>query len=183
LPPPSRSFTLASHGGILRVLITDCHACAAFDPSSIPAAQQPQYKKFKAIWDTGATASVVTQSVVTACGLKPTGMTQVHGVHGVKDAETFLINIGLPNGVAFANVEVTLGELAGADMLVGMDIITMGDFSVTNVGQRTVFSFRVPSQATVDFVKEATAPTFQHGIKHKHKKRPPKQFGKNKGRR
>lgn len=180
---PYRSLTLASNGGLLQVLITPCAACAAFDPQAVPQGQEPQFHEFKAIWDTGATASVITQDLVDVCGLKPTGMKEVHGVHGSERVETFLINIGLPNKVAFANVQVTLGKLLGAHMLIGMDIITRGDFSITNVGQRTVFSFRVPSIATVDFVKQANAPTFSHGSKEKHKKRPPKQFGKNKGRR
>jgi hypothetical protein len=138
---------------------------------------------FKAIWDTGATNSVITQEVVTKCGLKPTGMTECRGVHGAETVETFLINIGLPNGVGFANVEVTLGQMVGAQLLIGMDIITRGDFSITNVGGNTVFSFRNPSVATIDYVKQANAPQFSHGGKKQKAKRPPKQFGKNKHRR
>jgi hypothetical protein len=118
-------------------------------------------------------------------------MAQVHGVHGMSPAETFLVNIRAPNNVAFANVPVTLGQLPpGAHVLIGMDIITTGDFSVTNVGQNTVFSFRVPSQRTIDYVKEinqqidqAAAPKYSHPgsrKKKQHRKRPPKQFGKRK---
>lgn len=177
-----RAFTLKSHGGVLRVLITDCHACPAFDPRAVPQESQPPMVPFKAIWDTGATGSAVTKKVVDACNLKPTGMTQVHGVHGSETVETFLINIRLPNQVGIANVPVTIGKLIGADMLIGMDIITRGDFSVTNVGGETTFSFRIPSVATQDFVKQAKAPVFTHGVKHKRKKRPPKQFGKDKRR-
>lgn len=85
-------------------------------------------------------------------------MTQVHGVMGTDSAETFLVNLLLPNAVEFVSVEVTLGKLAGpADMLLGMDIITNGDFSITNVGGETVFSFRIPSLETIDYVKEANA--------------------------
>ena len=170
--PQFRAFTLASNGGILRVLISRCHACAAFDPKVTPPEQHPKFETFDAIWDTGATASVITRQVVDACGLKPTGMKEVHGVHGKELVETFLINIGLPNKVAFVNMEVTLGKLAGAHMLIGMDIITRGDFSITNVGDRTVFSFRVPSLATVDFVKQPTLPKVQPGRRKNRKRRP-----------
>ena len=41
------------------------------------------------------------------------------------------------------------------DLLIGMDIITIGDFSISNVGGNTTFSFRVPSIKTVDFVDES----------------------------
>lgn len=179
---PSQSFTVTAAGGLLRILKSPCHACAAFDPATVQPGQQPQLVEFTALWDTGATNSVITQKVIDGCGLKPTGMKQVHGVHGPQVAETFLVNFMLPNRVGVVNLEVTRGELMDADILVGMDIITSGDFSITNVGGNTVFSFRVPSLVTVDFVKQANAPKFSHGSKKKHKKRPPKQFGKNKWR-
>jgi hypothetical protein len=38
-----------------------------------------------------------------------------------------------------------------------MDVITAGDFSITNHGGRTVFSFRVPSMSVVDYVAQHNA--------------------------
>lgn len=35
-----------------------------------------------------------------------------------------------------------------------MDIITRGDFAITNVNGKTTFSFRFPSIGTIDFVDE-----------------------------
>ena len=35
-----------------------------------------------------------------------------------------------------------------------MDIITRGDFAISNVNGETTFSFRLPSIRTIDFVKE-----------------------------
>jgi uncharacterized protein YecA (UPF0149 family) len=39
-------------------------------------------------------------------------------------------------------------------MLIGMDIIATGDFAITNNNNETVFSFRHPSNAIIDFVQE-----------------------------
>ena len=39
-------------------------------------------------------------------------------------------------------------------MLIGMDIISKGDFAITHPGGHTKFSFRVPSQADIDFAVE-----------------------------
>lgn len=39
-------------------------------------------------------------------------------------------------------------------IIIGMDVISHGDFSVTNQNDKTCFSFRFPSQRKVDFVKE-----------------------------
>lgn len=81
-------------------------------------------------------------------------MTMVHGVHGAQTVETFLVNLYLPNAVGVAGVRAVKGRLSGAALLIGMDVITQGDFAVTNKDGRTVFSFRVPSIACYDFVKD-----------------------------
>ena len=36
-------------------------------------------------------------------------------------------------------------------MLIGMDIITLGDFAITNLNGQTVMSFRLPSSGRIDF--------------------------------
>ena len=51
-------------------------------------------------------------------------------------------------------VQVSEAVLNGFDVLIGMDIITLGDFSITNVGGKTIFSFRVPSTETIDYVQQ-----------------------------
>jgi hypothetical protein len=79
-------------------------------------------------------------------------MTIVHGVHGPEDAEVYVASLRLPNNVAFSSVEVTKGKLRGADILIGMNVITTGDFSITNLKGNTVFSFRFPSQHEIDYV-------------------------------
>lgn len=43
------------------------------------------------------------------------------------------------------SVRVTEGMHQGCDVLIGMDIISPGDFSVTNQGDKTAFLFRLPS--------------------------------------
>ena len=110
---------------------------------------------FTAIWDTGATHSVVSQSVVDACALEPIGVQKVYHAQGeTGDVPAFLVNIALPNNVGFSGLRVTLGALRGADVLIGMDIIGAGDFAVTHQGGQTKFSFRFPPQADIDFVIE-----------------------------
>ena len=50
---------------------------------------------------------------------------------------------------------VPVGEPSNCDVLIGMDVITSGDFAVSNHNGKTVFSFRVPSVETTDYVKKA----------------------------
>ena len=39
-------------------------------------------------------------------------------------------------------------------MLIGMDIINLGDFAITNKNGNTKFTFEIPSSRDIDFVKE-----------------------------
>ena len=115
----------------------------------------PPLVKFKAVWDTGATNSMITQAVIDACGLKPVSTTTVsHALGDTEDVEVFLVNIGLPNGVGIPVLRVAKAVLKYGDILIGMDIITAGDFAVTNRGGFTKFSFRIPPQADIDFFAE-----------------------------
>lgn len=178
----SRSFTTTSAGGLLNVLTNQCGVSEAFDPRT--GGTSPPIKEFAAIWDTGATSSVITQAVVDDCGLAPTGMTNVYSVHGSRQAETYLINIRLPNDVTFVGLRVTKGDFKDADILIGMDVISRGDFAVTSPGGTTKFSFRTPSQANIDFVADSQRPQPQRGGQGKARPKwakPPRRKKKKKG--
>lgn len=109
----------------------------------------------KAIWDTGATASVVTDNVVKALGLAPTGMSHVNTANGLAIQSTYIVDVVLPNGLRIKDVTVT-GATAlsgGCEVLIGMDIITLGDLSITHYKGSTCMSFRIPSMHEIDYVK------------------------------
>ncbi len=67
----------------------------------------------------------------------------------------YAINLFLPNQVGFQFIKVTEGVLNGTDLLIGMDIISRGDFAISNFAGKTTFSFRVPSTKRIDFVEES----------------------------
>ena len=136
--------------GILNVLMSDVIVEMPFIGQTAPLLN----KKVKGIWDTGATNSVINKSIVDALGLKPISMTQVHTASETINANVYLVNIILPSNVGIQNVRVTEGVIKGGDMLIGMDIINIGDFCVTNHDGKTVMSFRTPSCLEVDYVSE-----------------------------
>jgi hypothetical protein len=145
-----RAFT-TSYNGRSNVLASKVGIIEALDPTR-PPANAP--KEFLAVWDTGATNSVITENVIIQCQLKPTGITVVDTAQGSHRTETYLVGIVLPNLVGFPSVRVSKGTLTSAyDVLIGMDIIGSGDFAVTNKDGKTVFSFRLPSTELIDFVK------------------------------
>ena len=71
-----------------------------------------------------------------------------------EDVSAYTINIKLPNDLEFQALPVILGDLPGYDMLIGMDIIGLGDFAITHPEGDTKFSFRIPSQADIDFARD-----------------------------
>ncbi len=113
--------------------------------------------KTLAIWDTGATDSVITRSAASSLGLKPVSKTIVNGVHGAKEVNVYYINITLHNDQITLNSQVTECEELSSDFstgcLIGMNIISKGDFAITNFNGQTTMSFRVPSQQRIDFVR------------------------------
>lgn len=113
-------------------------------------------KMWNGLWDTGASRSSITRRVVDDLGLIPVGSTSISTANGVVTVNTYFINIGLPNGVTVRNVLVSCADLGDdIDVLIGMDIIQHGDFSITNVNNKTTFSFRTPSMKEIDYVKES----------------------------
>lgn len=150
------SFT-TQFNGHAAVIVTPIKICRAFNPVSPPPELPPIYD-LSAIWDTGATNSVITSQVVEKCGLKPIGMTKTIGVAGEHISNIYLVNIMLPNKVGFASVRVTEGKFIGGDILVGMNIICRGDMALTHVDGKTTFSFRMPSVERIDFVKKEIIP-------------------------
>ena len=64
-------------------------------------------RPYKAIWDTGATHSVVTEKVATECGLIPVTKAKVVGIHVERISNVYLIDLHLPNNVTVTELQVT----------------------------------------------------------------------------
>ncbi len=67
---------------------------------------------------------------------------------------SYSVNVKLPNDVELQGLRVVLGNLRNYDVLIGMDIIGLGDFAITHPRTETKFSFRIPSQADIDFFRD-----------------------------
>ena len=99
----------------------------------------------KALWDTGAMGSAITPAVAQRLNLIPFGRVKVNGVNNVSMADIVRISIGLPNMVMVQEINVMVCNLVkDIDLLIGMDIILLGDFAISNGGDKTLFSFAIP---------------------------------------
>lgn len=145
-----RSFNVESENGLLPHLATPCHISQAFDPGK--SAQKCSRIEFKAMWDTGAAKTVITPRVIEACGLKPLGRIKsvlLQGVEGIEKSAAYEINLSLPSHITIHELTVVSknpGEVWW-DVLIGMDVISIGDFRVTNKNGKTEWSFSIPNAA------------------------------------
>lgn len=120
--------------------------------SGIPAVGPLQGRQYTALWDTGATGTCITKRVVEELGLKPIGKANCSHPGGCEMRDRYLVSLVLPNKVGVQDISVVdVEQDGGIDVLIGMDIITMGDFVLTNARDKTHFSFRTPALGGVDF--------------------------------
>ena len=110
-----------------------------------------------ALVDTGATGSCISRRFAAGTQLKPFKMGTVIGAHGIAIVPIYRLDVLLPNGILFTNMEVA--EFFGNnnfDFIIGMNILRMGDMALSNAKGKTVFSFRIPpADEHIDFSQES----------------------------
>ncbi|MBR1753908.1 retroviral-like aspartic protease family protein [bacterium] len=127
--------------GIAKALITQVQISVA---GSTTMMNSTSFLDVYALWDTGATNSVIIPELARHLGLKPISKTIVRGVNSEEEANVYLVDLILPNKVLFKDVLITESAFVGADILIGMNIIQMGDFAISNAKGKTRFSFCIP---------------------------------------
>jgi len=109
-----------------------------------------------AIWDTGASRSLIRPEIAAKLNLKPASKTFMDTPSDKSvPSNVYLINVYLPNRALIMAIQALEGTPNNCDMLIGMDVITMGDFAVTNLNGKTMYSFRMPSMTEIDFTKSS----------------------------
>jgi len=152
--PNSRHYAFKQENPSLSFrLLTEAHAFNISNTST------KNGNKVMALWDTGATGSAITPILAKTMNLIPINRIRVKGVNNTSIVDVAKISIGLPNMVMVEEVNVMICDLnQGFDMLIGMDIILLGDFSISNGGEKTLFSFAIPSfENKLDLYEKAIA--------------------------
>jgi hypothetical protein len=156
MPVPKVSFHACTRkaSGLLTSIISPIKLCAT--PRQTQSSSPPL--ETNALWDTGATNSLITKDTAEALELIPVGVGTIHHGGGQSQSNRYLVNYYLPNEVVVKGVlvnECATIQDGSFGTIIGMDIITRGDFAITNVNGNTCVSYRIPSIATIDYVEEA----------------------------
>jgi hypothetical protein len=130
-------------GEITRRIITDAAVRQAMKTENTYKVFGPSLT-LRALWDTGASSSVISAGVAKRLGFISVDTKGMTGIGGTILSERYYLSITLPNGVTLPVVKVAeWGGSLGFDLLIGMDIISRGNFSIVNDWGRTVFTFKV----------------------------------------
>jgi hypothetical protein len=108
-----------------------------------------------AVWDTGAMSTCISTDFAKKINLSPVSIEKITTPSGAGTCPVYYVTLVLPNSVQITKIPV-LGIVPGnCDVLIGMDVISLGDLAVTTYNNETCFSFRIPSMQTIDFTKHS----------------------------
>lgn len=145
---PINSFTVA-YDQIENTLSSPAKIDSPYNPKTM---RSPDFShEFNAVWDTGATHSVISRNAALHLNLQPITLREILHAGGKETCQVYLVSMLLPHKVIFPHVEVIGSNISTCDLLIGMDIINQGDFAVSNYQMKTVFTFRMPSIDVIDF--------------------------------
>jgi hypothetical protein len=121
-----------------------------FVPTPGTATTPMQANAYNALIDTGASCSCVSDKVIKAEALVPSGKQSVSGLHGSQPTNAYRFQIAIPfvqgqhaggavaaNLVAFQCNGVEFIPSPGADVLAGRDILCAGTFTMSFDGHAT----------------------------------------------
>jgi hypothetical protein len=107
------------------------------------------------IWDTGATNSAVSKKVASDLKLIIFDYLTISTASGTIVGPIYKITLDLGGGIV-QNVIASEAILDDFDILIGMDIIGNGDFTVsTDPKMGICLSYRIPSMGKIDYVVRA----------------------------
>lgn len=134
-------------------IVTECYIYVPVDLSSCKDVKR--VKVVRSLWDTGASVSLISARVAKVLGLVSIGKSGVSGYNeGIDVKDTYCVHVGLPTGDIVTNIMAMEFDSDEYDAVIGMDVIGKGDLAITNLNDRTTFSFRIPSEEVIDFSKE-----------------------------
>lgn len=139
------AFTKKEHGIVDRLITT------------ISVASEDKTIDTIAQWDTGASGTCISEEVANSLGLTSIGRRNILTPSGGDIVEVYLVDIILPNNVTIKDATVIGTRIGdqGIGALIGLDIISRGDFAITTNGGVTTFSFVIPSMSRIDFIPKA----------------------------
>ena len=108
--------------------------------------------KLRALWDTGCTNTHIAQRVADALELEQCGIGRSVSVDHYSVDKAYKVDVIFPFNKGISGHTVYTSPLPEIDVLIGLDIIRICDFSISSNGQGgAMCSIRMPSQGVIDY--------------------------------
>ena len=86
-------------------------------------------KIYKALWDTGATETLISNKVINELELLESGEVEVSTINGSIKTKRYMCGLLLMNHSKSINIQpANFSNIKGCDVIIGMDIIQYGIF-------------------------------------------------------
>lgn len=113
----------------------------------IGAVERQDNRRFlvNALWDTGSTTTIICPEIVQAMNLEIQSIENVMHLLGYGDVNTYQLDMFLPEKVVFQKIKVIEMPIRNRyfDMIIGMDIIQLGEFCIKKEQGKITMSFGV----------------------------------------
>lgn len=109
-----------------------------------------------ALWDTGATSSAISSVAAEFLQLKRIGKVVASGIYKSKRVNSYYAQLYLSENVRIPIFPSEYQEPPrdGVDCIIGMDVISQGDLTISNYKGHTRFCFRIPSAGDIDLAEK-----------------------------
>lgn len=97
----------------------------------------------KALWDTGASMSCISEKLVQRMGIVPVDTGMAVSVIGKKTVSYYIVNAQLAPGMVFRHLKVACLPMMDhdVDFIIGMDMISEGNFNLINSDGKTTLTY------------------------------------------
>lgn len=108
----------------------------------------------KALIDTGAQTSCVSTNLINKLSLSPFYQTNIEFAMGSADVGVYLVDIEIQEKIRIEGMVVANFPVPVIDVIIGMDILSLGDMSMKGKGKELVFTFSISDRMlrTLDYL-------------------------------
>lgn len=130
---------------VVRQIVVECSV-------SLPECQDAYVDYRKALWDTGANITCISNRLADILHLNALDEVLISFANNdVFKANTYYVQLKMGRFVLPFIKVLGLPMDESKDIIIGMDVISKGDLAVTNYEGKTVLSFREPSSGRIIF--------------------------------
>ncbi len=101
--------------------------------------------ELSALWDTGSTTTIIDVELAEKLNLQEVAIEEVMHLVGHGETKVYFIDLYLPENIVIQRLRVISMPLKNAyfSMILGMDVIQLGKFSIENKGEKVTMEFEI----------------------------------------